>query len=343
MSFAYPHLLYLLLLVPAFFGLFYWARINRRKRLRRYGNPEVLNNLMPDVSPYTPWIKIGLECLAMIFLIIAIARPRYGEKESQETTNGIEVMIALDVSRSMNASSTDDPAGISRLNRAKFLLGKMVDALDNDRVGLIVFAGESYTQLPITTDFVSAKMYINDISTDMVSAQGTAIGNAIGKAMNSFSPDEDINRAIIVITDGENHEGDAVDMALQAHAAGIQVDVIGVGSIKGAPIPVNASRGEYLKDYNGQPVTTALNEDMAREIAKAGGGIYISGGSSKAVTELTDQLDQLQKSELKNVRYKQSAEQFPLFVFIAFILLLIDIFVLNRKIGWLKKYTFFSK
>ncbi|MCM1449818.1 MAG: VWA domain-containing protein, partial [Clostridiales bacterium] len=229
------------------------------------------------------------------------------------------------------------------LNRAKFLLGKMVDALDNDRVGLIVFAGESYTQLPITTDFVSAKMYINDINTDMVSTQGTAIGNAIGKAMNSFSPDEDINRAIVLITDGENHEGDAIDMATQAHKAGIQVDVIGVGSVKGAPIPVNAARGEYFKDYNGQPVTTALNEEMAREIAQAGGGIYIAGSSSNAVSELTDQLDNLQKSELKNVKYKSSAEQFPLFVFFALLLIIADVFIFDRKIGWLRKYTFFSK
>lgn len=343
MNFAYPHILYLLLLVPAIFGLFYWARTRRRAKLRRFGRPEILASLMPDASTYTPWVKISLETLAVALLVIACARPRYGEKEQQETTNGIEVMIALDVSRSMNASSTDDPNGISRLNRAKFLLGKMVDALDNDRVGLIVFAGESYTQLPITTDFVSAKMYINDITTDMVSTQGTAIGNAIGKAMNSFSPDDEINRAIIVITDGENHEGDAVDMARQAHDAGIQVDVIGIGSIKGAPIPVNAARGEYLKDYNGQPVTTALNEEMARDVAKAGGGIYISGSSSNAVSELTDQLDHLQKSELKNVRYKQSAEQFPLFVFLAFLLLLVDIFVLDRKIGWLKNYNFFSK
>lgn len=343
MNFAHPHILYLLLLVPVLFGLFLWARSRRRTLLRRFGRPEVLASLMPDASPYTPWIKISLETLAVAMLIIALARPRYGEREQQETTEGIEVMIALDVSRSMNASSTDDPNGISRLNRAKYLLGKMVDALDNDRVGLIVFAGESYTQLPITTDFVSAKMYINDISTDMVSTQGTAIGTAIGKAMNSFSPDDDINRAIIVITDGENHEGDAIDMARQARDAGIQVDVIGIGSLKGSPIPVNAGRGEYLKDYNGQPVTTALNETMAREIAEAGGGIYISGSSSGAVSELTDQLDELQTTELRNVRYKQSAEQFPLFVFIALVLLLVDIFVVDRKIGWLKKYTFFSK
>lgn len=343
MNFAYPHLLYLLILVPVLFGLFYLARINRRRKIRKFGRPEVLAPLMADASPYTPWIKITLELLAVAMLIIALARPRYGEKEQQETTNGIEVMIALDLSRSMNASSTDDPSGISRLNRAKFLLGKMVDALDNDRVGLIVFAGESYTQLPITTDFVSAKMYINDLSTDMVSTQGTAIGNAIGKAMNSFSPDENINRAIIVITDGENHEGDAVEMARQAREVGIQVDVIGVGSIKGSPIPVNAAKGEFLKDYNGMPVTTALNEEMAKEIAEAGGGIYIPGSSSKAVSELTDQLDLLQKSELKNVKYKASAEQFPVFAWIAFILLVIDILVLDRKIGWLKRYNFFTK
>lgn len=343
MNFAHPHILYLLFIIPALFVIFYISRRRRMVMIKRFGNPETLASLMPDASSYTPWIKISLELIALACIIIAFARPRYGEKETQETTNGIEVMIALDVSRSMNASSTDDPGGISRLNRAKFLLGKMVDALDNDRVGLIVFAGESYTQLPITTDFVSAKMYINDISTDMVSTQGTAIGNAIGKAMNSFSPNEDINRAIIVITDGENHEGDAVDMARQAHDAGIQVDVIGVGSLKGAPIPVLGHKGEYLKDYNGQPVTTALNEDMAREIAKAGGGIYIAGSSSKAVGELTDQLDNLQKSELKNVKYKQSAEQFPLFVFISLVLIIIDTLVLDRKIGWLKKYTFFSK
>lgn len=343
MNFAHPYLLYLLLLVPALFGLFLWSRARRRSKLQKFGRPDILASLMPDASAYTPWIKISLELLAVTLLIIAFARPRYGEKEQQETTNGIEVMIALDVSRSMNASSTDDPGGISRLNRAKFLLGKMVDALDNDRVGLIVFAGESYTQLPITTDFVSAKMYINDINTDMVSTQGTAIGNALGKAMNSFGPDADINRAIVLITDGENHEGDAIDMARQAREAGIQVDVIGVGSIKGAPIPVNASRGEYFKDYNGNPVTTALNEEMAREIAEAGGGIYIAGSSSNAVNQLTDQLDHLQKSELKNVKYKSSAEQFPLFVFFALLLIIIDVFILDRKISWLKKYTFFSK
>lgn len=343
MKFAYPALLYLLLLLPLVFGLFYLARSARRRKLKKYGRLSVLASLMPEASRYKPAIKITLELIAIAAIVIAVARPRAGEKEAVENAEGIEVMVAFDVSRSMLASSNDDPNGISRLQRAKYILGKLVDDLDNDRVGLIVFAGEAYTQLPITTDFLSAKMYLNDLSTDMVATQGTAIGSAINMALNSFTPDEDINKAIIVITDGENHEGDAVEMARKAKEMGVQVDVIGVGSLKGAPIPVNASRGEYLKDYNGQPVTTALNEKMAQEIAEAGGGVYINGSSSSAVKDLTSQLDELQKSELKHVKYKASAEQFPLFLWIALIFLIVDLFVLDRKIGWLKKYTFFSK
>lgn len=343
MEFAHPHLLYLLLIVPALLGLFYWSRTRRRAKLRKFGRPDVLAPLMPDASKYTPWIKIVLELVALSALIIAIARPLSGEKEHSESTQGIEVMIALDVSQSMNASSTDEPKSVSRLERAKYLLKQMVRALDNDRVGLIVFAGQSYVQLPITSDMISAEMYIDNITTDMVTTQGTAIGNAIGRAMKSFSTADDVNRAIVIITDGENHEGDAVDMAKEAQKAGIEVDVIGVGSIKGAPIPTGKAEGDYLKDYDGTTVTTALNEKMATEIAQAGGGVYISGGSKSAVKQLTDQLDHLQKSELKNVRYKASAEQFPIFGWIALTFLIIDIFVLDRKIGWLKKYTFFSK
>lgn len=343
MEFAKPQYLYLLLLVAALFGLFYLTRRLRRARLRRFGNPEVLAPLMPDASRYTPWVKIVLELVALAALIIAVARPLSGEKEHSESTQGIEVMIALDVSRSMNASSTDEARSVSRLDRAKYLLRQMIKALDNDRIGLIVFAGESYVQLPITNDLISATMYVDNINTDMISAQGTVIGNAIGRAMRSFSAAEDVNRAIVIITDGENHEGNAVEMAQEAHKAGIEVDVIGIGSINGSPIPTGRAEGDYLKDAEGNPVTTALNEQMAKEIAKAGGGVYIPGSSKSAVKLLTDQLDHLQKSELKNVKYKSSAEQFPIFGWIALIFLVTDVFVLDRKIGWLKKYTFFSK
>jgi len=343
MSFAYPHLLYLLFLLPAIFGLWCWSRLSRNAKLRRYGHPENLERLMPEYSKYMPAVKITLELLAMAALIIAVARPRAGEKEEVENTSGIEVMIAFDVSRSMLASSTDDPNGVSRLQRAKYLLNRLIDKLDNDKVGLIVFAGEAYTQLPITTDFLSARMYLDEINTEMVPTQGTAIGTAINMAINSFSSDTDISKAIIVITDGENHEGDAMEMADYAKSLGIEVDVIGVGSLKGAPIPIDARKGEFLKDASGAPVTTFLNETMAKEIASAGNGIYINGSGNKAVDTLVEQLDRIKKSDLQHISYKASAEQFPVFVWIALILLVIDVCVLPRKIGWLKKITFFSK
>ncbi len=343
MNFAYPHLLYLLLLVPALFALWLWARMARKAKLRRYGKIANLEHLMPEASKYMPAVKITLELLALAALIVAVARPRAGEKEEVEHTSGIEVMIAFDVSRSMLASSTDDPGGVSRLQRAKYILNRLIDKLDNDKVGLIVFAGEAYTQLPITTDFMSARMYLDEISTDMVQTQGTAIGTAINMSLNSFSPDSEVNRAIIVITDGENHEGDAVEMAQYAKSIGIEVDVIGVGSLKGAPIPIDPRHGEFLKDASGAPVTTYLNESMAKEIASAGGGTYINGSGNKAVDQLIDQLDKIKKSDLQHVSYKSSAEQFPVFVWIALILLVIDVCVLPRKIGWLKQFTFFTK
>lgn len=343
MTFAYPNLLYLLLLIPLLLGLWFIARVSRKAKLRKYGNPEHLAHLIPDASKYTPTIKITVQLIALAALIVALARPRAGEKEEVENTSGIEVMIAFDVSRSMLASSTDDPNGVSRLQRAKYILNRLIDNLGNDKVGLIVFAGEAYTQLPITTDFLSARMYLDEISTEMVPTQGTAIGTAIGMAINSFSPDPEMNKAIIVITDGENHEGNALEMAELAKSQGIQVDVIGVGSAKGAPIPINASRGEFLKDSSGAPVTTFLNDQMAKEIADEGDGVYINGSSNKAIENLIEHLDNIKKSDIRHISYKASAEQFPVFASIAIILLLFDMFILPRKIGWLKHYTFFSK
>lgn len=319
------------------------SQFTRRKRILKYGKTDILNDLMPDASKYKPWIKISLQLLAMAVLVVMLARPRAGAKEQISNVEGIEVMIAVDVSNSMLASSTDDPNGISRLRRAKHILEKLVDKLDNDKVGLIVFAGEAYTQLPITSDFISAKMFINSINTEMVPSQGTAIGAAIDMAMHSFSPNEDTQKAIIIITDGENHEGNAVEMAKAAEKQGIQVNVIGLGSVKGAPIPLNAARNNFLKDNDGKPVTTYLNEGMAKEIANAGNGIFVSGNSPSAVSDIDNRLDTLAKSELERVVYSSSAEQFPLFAWIALFILILDMLILERKISWLKKFNFFSK
>ena len=336
-SFAYPILLYLLLLIPIIVLLHLWAR------LLRFGRIDILSKLMPDASKYKSWIKLSLQLIALVAIIIVLARPRAGAKEETSTVKGIEVMIALDVSNSMLASSNDDPNGISRLDRAKYLLEKLIDKLSNDKIGLIVFAGEAYTQLPITSDFVSAKMFLNSINTEMVPTQGTAIGSAISMATNSFTPDETTQKAIIVITDGENHEDDAVGIAKSAAEQGIQIDVIGLGSGKGAPIPINAKKGLYLKDSTGKPVTTYLNENMAKEIAQVGNGIFISGNSSSAVNDIDAQLETLEKSDLEKVVYSSSAEQFPVFAWIALIFLIIDIFILDSKNALLKKINFFSK
>ncbi len=342
-NFAYPTYLYLLALIPAIVLLYFWERHSRRRKLKKFGNPETIRHLMPDASVYKRGIKILLEVIAVAALVVALCRPRSGEKEEVSEVNGIEVMIAFDVSNSMLASANDDPNGISRLERAKLILDKLLDKLANDKVGLIVFAGEAYMQLPLTSDFLAAKQYIGELSTGMVPSQGTAIANAISMAMNSFSDNNEVRKAIIIITDAEDHQGDAVEMAKNAREQGIQINVIGLGTPKGAPIPLNRSKGEYLKDSSGQPVTTALNEQMAKEIADAGDGRYVLGAAQSALNDIARQLDTLEKSQLEHVEYKASAEQFPVFAWIALIFLVVDIFVLDRKIGWLKNINLFSE
>lgn len=347
-NFANPHLLYLLLIIPIIALLYVWARVSRKLKLKKFGRLDVIERLMPDASRYMPGIKIIIELTAATFIILAIARP-YVEKTDfsggdEETASGIEVMICFDVSNSMLASSNDDPSGISRLQRSKFILEKLVDKMHNDKVGLIVFAGDAYTQLPITSDYISAKMFINNLNTDMVPTQGTAIGAAIDMAINSFTPDSEFQKAIVLITDGENFEDNAVEEAKRAADAGIQVDVIGVGSGKPMPIPVNGARNEYMRTNTGEEVRTALNEQMAAEIAKAGNGIYIPGSASSAVGELTDQLDKLSKTEYRRTSVPSPAsELFPIAIIVALCLLLIDLLLPYSKISWLRNINFFSK
>lgn len=346
-SFAYPELLYLLLIIPVAVGLFWLARVSRIRRLQRFGRPEVLDSLMPDASRYMPWVKLAVSMLALAFLIIVLARPRATASLEEsaretETSRGIEVMICLDVSNSMLASSTDDPQGIPRLDRAKHLLEQLVKSMRDDRVGLIVFAGDAYTQLPITSDYISAKMFINSVSTTMVPTQGTAIGAAIDMALNAFTPDEKCGRAIIVITDGENFEDDAVDAAKRAADAGVIVDVVGLGTAGGAPIIIDRYKGVYMQDDEGKQVITALNEGEAQKIAKAGKGIYVQGSSLSAVGDVDRHLNTLAKKDFMRTTFSPQSEQFPVFAWIALILLIIDALTVTRKISWLRKISFFT-
>lgn len=341
-SFANPQYLYLLLLLPAVAGLFWLARRARVRQLKTFGKEEVIEGLMPDVSPYKPYITLTIELLLLAVVIIILARPRAGATPTSATVHGIEMMVAVDVSNSMNASATDDPQDIPRLQRAKMILEKIIDRSQNDKVGLIVFAGNAYMQMPLTGDLSSAKLFLGGINTNMAPTQGTAIGAAIEMACGAFSQSKKSQKTIIVITDGENFEDDAVAAARQAHKNGIQVSVMGVGSAHGAPIPM--PEGGYLMDDSGsQPVVTYLNEDMAQQIADAGNGIYVNGNAADAVETLRDMLDKLAKTDLATVAYTQHDEQFPVFAWIALILIIALMLVMERKNPWLKQFNFFTR
>lgn len=335
-DFAYPLYLYLLLLVPFLAVLFWAARLSRRSKLRKFGRPDVVSLLMPDASRYVPTVKIVLQLIAVAALVFVLARPRAGAKEQQETSAGIEVMIAFDISNSMLASSTDRPDGVPRLDRARLLLEKLIDKLDNDKVGLVIFALQPKMQLPLTSDFYTAKMYLNDLTPKLISNQGTNLADAIKMAMNGFSPAEDMHKAIILITDAEDHEGEALDAARLAAENGIQIDVIGLGTQQGSLVP-------GIVGPDGRPVVTALNEQLAQQLAQAGDGIYVNGASPSALSDLQNQLDKLQKSEFNTVTYSAGAEQFPTFAFLAFLFILIDFFVVDRKISWLRGVNFFTR
>lgn len=335
-DFANPTYLYLLSTIPVGVLLFMAARASRRAKLRRFGRATSIEQLMPDTSRYTPAVKLTLQMIVLAALVMVLARPRAGAREQQETSAGIEVMIAFDVSNSMLASSTDRPDGVTRLDRARLLLEKLVDRLDNDKVGLVVFAGQSKMQLPLTSDFYIAKMYLNELSPNQIAYQGTSISSAIKMAMNGFSPAEDMHKAIILITDAEDHEGEAIETAKLAAENDIQVDVIGLGTPGGNILP-------GFIDNEGRPVVTRLNEELAQKIAEAGDGIYVNGASPSALSDLSSQLDKLEKSEFRSITYKAGAEQFPTFAAIALIFLLIDIFVVDRKISWLRGINFFTK
>lgn len=343
-SFAYPKLLLLLLLVPLFTALYAWARYARSKNLKKFGRIKVITPLMPEVSPYKPPIKITLEMLALALIIIAFARPWGGVKDEKTVKEGIEVVIAVDASNSMLASSTADEKGIDRMRTAKLILEKLINHLDNDRVGLIVYAGDAYTLIPVTSDYVSAKMFLNSIDPSQIDNQGTNITAAIDMATKSFSEDKKIGKAIILITDAEDLEdaNSVMDAAKNAARNGIQLDVVGLGSTTAVPIPLK--RGGYLIDAEtGQPVTTALNEELATSIASAGKGIYVNASNKEALNELDKQLDTVKKTAIESSFSAIHDELFAIFVWFALAILVFDIFILDRKIGWLDKITFFKK
>jgi Ca-activated chloride channel homolog len=337
-KFAHPEYLFLLFLVPILTGVFIYTGIKRRRNIKQFGNPDLLAELMPNVSFIRPQVKFYFQLMAIILLIVVLAQPQFGTKQETLKRKGIEVMIALDVSNSMMAQDILP----SRLEKAKQVLSKLVDGMTDDKIGLIVFAGDAYTQLPITVDYVSAKMFFSTISPNLVPRQGTAIGSAIDLAIKSFGTKSNAGRAIVVITDGENHEDDAIGAAKLAAENDISVHVIGMGKPDGAPIPVPGTMS-FWKDKDGNVVVSKLNEQMCRDIAAAGKGVYVRDDNSNAAFRVVDkELDKLAKSDIKTSVFSDCSDQFQSFALLALLILLVDFFVFDRKNKRLSKIKIFD-
>ena len=338
LRFEDPIFLWLLCILPVLIliRLIGWKR--RHAKLKKLGDPELLKQLMPGISKYRPTVKFCLMLSALALLIVMLARPQMGSKISHDKRQGIETIICLDISNSMLAEDVVP----SRLDKSKMLVENLVDNFTNDKIGLIVFAGDAFVQLPITSDYVSAKMFLQNITPGLIQTQGTNIADAIDLASKSFTQQNNVGRAIVVITDGENHEPGATEAAAAAKKKGINVFILGIGNTTGAPIPMGD--GGYLKDHSGNTVMTALNENMCKELAQAGSGQYIHvDNTSDAEKTLNDDLAKLQKGDTSSVIYSEYDEQFQAVGILVILLLILEICILEVKNPLLRNIKFFEK
>ena len=324
-NFANAQYLLLLFLIPFFFVIQAVILKLRRRKIRKFGDEGLVMKLMPSYAKGKVWVRLVLFSIGFFFFVIGLSRPQIGAKLKEHETKGAEIMIVLDVSNSMLAEDYSP----NRLDRAKLAISRLVDKLREDRIGLIVFAGNSFVQLPITTDYVSAKMFLNSISTESVPVQGTAIGDAISTAVRSFSAQSEKSRAIVVITDGENHEDDPVGAAKQAAELGIKVYTIGVGSPEGKPIPMD---GELLKDKDGEIVVTRLDEKVLQEVAEAGNGVYVRAGNSEfGLNPVIEDIRKLDDERYRSIVFEEYDEQFMYFLGFALLFFVLEMLVGDRK------------
>ena len=337
--FANIEILWLLVTIPVFIAAYIAYTRRKRRQLEDFGDAELMEQLMPNASRVRPTVKFSILMVALALLIVAAARPQFGQSERTEKRQGIEAIVALDISNSMLA----EDVAPNRLDRAKQMLSKLMDNMVDDKVGLVVFAGDAFVQLPITCDYVSAKMFLNSIKPELIKTQGTAIGQALSTSIRCFGEQSDASRAIILITDGENHEDDAKAVAERAKEAGIQVLVVGIGKPEGSPIPVPGTNN-FMKDRQGNVVVSRLNEEMCREIAQAGGGIYVRCDNTNTATKaIQKELDKLGTQEIETQVFTDYNEQFQSFALIALLLLVIDFFIFNRKNKSIMKLDLFGE
>ncbi|MCC8096798.1 MAG: VWA domain-containing protein [Tannerellaceae bacterium] len=336
--FANLDFLYLLFLLPVVVVFYMYTILQKRKAIRKYGNPALLSELMPEVSYKRQHLKFWLLLAAMTMVIFIIAGPQFGSKLETVKRQGVDIMDSLDVSNSMLA----EDVAPNRLDKSKQMLSRLTDGLTNDKVGLIVFAGDAFTQIPITSDYISAKMFLSSISPSMVSTQGTAIGAAINLAVRSFTPSETSDKTIILITDGENHEDDAIGAATKAAERGIRVNIVGMGLPNGAPIPIGGNNN-FMRDKEGNVVVTKLNEQMCQEIAAAGQGMYVRADNiNSALKALQNEIDKMNKSEVESRIYSEYDEQFQTLAWIVLFLLIAEFLTMDRKNRIFREIKLFS-
>ena len=327
--FANPDFLYLLLTLPVMVLLFIINEIRKKRAIKRIGDENLVARLLPELSGIRPSVKFIIQLAGVAAAIVVLSRPQFGSKLEEIKKEGVEVIIALDVSNSMLAEDIQP----DRLTRAKQALTRLIDNLDNDKIGLIVFAGDAYTQIPVTTDYISAKMFLTAIGPEMVPKQGTAIGSALDLGMRSFTPGEGRSKAMIIITDGENHEDDPVAMAEEASKAGIVIHTIGIGSAEGVPVPVTVGgKRDYLKDAEGNTVITKLDEEILKKIAVTAGGNYVRASNTNiGLDEVFGEIRKMKKQEMESKMFTEYNDQFQIFAGIALFLLILDFIIMDRK------------
>ncbi len=326
LQFANIEYLLLVMLIPLLFLFYYLSRRAKMAKLLRFGESGLVKSLIPDLSKAKGWLKMVLLSFAIFFFAIGLSRPQIGARLKEFDRKGVEIMIALDVSNSMLAQDYSP----NRLERAKLAIARLTDKLKDDRIGLVVFAGKSYVQLPITSDYVSAKLFLGSINTGSVSVQGTAMGDAINTCIKALNSENKNNKAIILITDGENHEDDPVAAAKSAKELGINVHCIGIGSDIGKPIPLEG--GELLKDKSGNIVVTKLDEKTLVQVAEEGNGIYVRAGNSEfGLDAVIDKIHNMEKQQFKAIVFEDYNEQYMYFLAIALFFLVLELMIGEKK------------
>ncbi|MDP4289897.1 MAG: VWA domain-containing protein [Bacteroidota bacterium] len=339
LRFEHPYYFYLFALIPLLFVLYLLMARWKKRALQRFGDPEIVKTLMPDYSRKRLFYKFIFLLLSFSSLVLALANPQIGSRFEKVERKGIDIMIALDVSNSMLSEDIQP----NRIERAKQAVSRLIDNLVNDRIGLVVFAGKSYTQMPITTDYAAARLFLSGINPGMVPTQGTAIGDAIDLCSSSFGESKK-SKAIIIISDGENHQDDAVSAAKKAYDHDIRVYTVGIGSPEGAPIPmiINGNNAGYKKDKDGNTIISKMNPDALQEIATAGSGIYVNGNSTNSLQAVMDNIDKLEKSSIDSKVFSEYEDRFQYFLVLSFLLLICEIFIFERKAHWADRIKLFD-